>query len=267
MSNPCIFCNLNGKKSKEHLWPEWMHPFLPLEGDGENIRETNTFKWKEQVDAKELKRQGHLTTTKFRVVCRACNSGWMSRLESEVKPMLSKILQNEPVILEKSDQDILSRWIAMKVIVGEYADKDISVTPKNDRNTLRTENKVPDYYAVYIGKHDHSSDSAWLRISQILATSPDGPNPPLGNLNRNSQSVGFICGPLYVFVFATREKGIKSTEFFNLPKMSRIFPIETDKVVFPSQHILTSIDMGKISWALDDMKKMKNVQYIEEIPC
>jgi len=267
MSKSCIFCDLKGKKSKEHLWPEWMHSYLPLNWNNENTRETNTFKWKEQTGAKKINRQGHLTTTKFRVVCRACNSGWMSILESETKPILTKILKNEEVVLHENDQEILAKWITMKVITGEHADEGICVTPKSDRHSLRTQKKIPEYYVIYIGKHNHASDSAWLRISQTLALSPDGPNPPLGSLNRNTQSVAFICGPLFVFVFAVREKGINSTEFFNLPKMERIFPINNKEVRFPPTEILSSIDMGKIAWALDDMKNMNNVKYIEEMPC
>jgi len=81
MSKTCIFCGQKGKKSKEHLWPVWMHEYLGKEGDGNNIRESTSFKNREHIGGSKLERQGYLFTTKFRVVCRGCNNGWMSKLE------------------------------------------------------------------------------------------------------------------------------------------------------------------------------------------
>ena len=65
MRKPCIFCSGLDRKSKEHLWPQWMHDYLKLDKSSQNTREENTFLWKDQIENKKLERQGHLATTKL----------------------------------------------------------------------------------------------------------------------------------------------------------------------------------------------------------
>jgi hypothetical protein len=266
MSKACIFCGRKGKKSKEHIWPVWMHKHLPLIGDGENISEVNTFRWKEQIGSKKQTRQGHLTTKKLRVVCQICNNSWMSELEGEVKPILIKVLGRETIELYAKEQEILARWIAMKAIIGEHSEKETHITPSEDRRLLRLEKRIPEYFAIYIGVHNTNSDSAWLRISQTIALSPEGPSPPLGRLKRNMQSIAFICGSLFVFVFAVREDSIEPTKFLQLKKLIRIFPNQSEVVKWPPTDTLNRIDMGRIAWALDEMKKLNNVKYAGDLP-
>jgi hypothetical protein len=260
MKKVCIYCDSKGKKSKEHIWPVWMHQHLLLLGDGENVSEVNTFRWKEQTGSRKSTRQGHLTTKKIRVVCQSCNSGWMSYLENATKPILLKVLNGESIDLCAVEQETLARWIAMKAIIGEYAENDTHMTPREDRILLRLENKIPNYFAIYIGVHNASSDSAWLRTSQTIALSPEGPSPPLGKLKRNMQSIAFICGKLFVFVFAVRENGIKPTEVLKLKKLQRIYPKQSNIVKWPPADTLTKLDMGRIAWAVDDMKNLPNVK-------
>lgn len=266
MGKACIFCNGNGRKSKEHLWPVWMHEHLPLIGDGGNISQIDTFRWKDQTGSKRQVRQGHLTTKKLRVVCQVCNNGWMSELEREVQPMLTKILGRETIDLCGRDQGILARWIAMKAIIGEHSEQETYMTPSHDRMLLRLEGRIPGYYAIYIGVHNANSNSAWLRISQTIALSPKGPSPALGHIKRNTQSIAFICGPLFVFVLAIREDGLCPTEFLKLNKVIRIFPRQFEVVKWPPVKILTKMDMGRIAWALDEMKNSKNVRYGGDLP-
>jgi hypothetical protein len=266
MSKTCIFCNRKGKKSKEHIWPVWMHGHLPRLGDGENISEVNTFRWKEQTEAKKQTRQGHLTTKKLRVVCRICNNGWMNELEGEVKPILIKILRRETIDLCAKDQEILARWIVLKAIIGEHSEKETHMTPSEDRSLLRLNKKIPDYFTIYIGLHNAEADTAWLRTSQTIALSPEGPSPPLGRLKRNMQSIAFVCGPLFVFVFAVREDDIEPTEFLRLKKLARIFPKQSDIIKWPPTDILTAKEMGRVAWALDEMTNLDNVKYAVDLP-
>lgn len=266
MGTSCIFCGKKGNKSKEHLWPEWMHEYLPSVGDGSHVRESNSFQWKQPIDEMMLKRQGHLFTTKFRVVCKDCNSGWMSRLEESVKPIFLKMIKGEKLSLHKSDQELLSRWIALKVIVGEHAEKGIHVTPKKNRYLLMEENKVPEYFVIYVCSHDTKSDTAWLRISNTLALSPKGPNPPLGNMTRNTQSVAFVCGRAFIFVFASREQDIGPTEFIKMNGLERLYPQELETIEWPTPKQVNKQEMSKLAWALHELDKYTSVQYGGDLP-
>lgn len=266
MSNTCIFCGRGGKKSKEHLWPVWMHEYLGKEGDGSHVRESTTFKNREHIGGSKLERQGYLFSTKFRVVCRSCNNGWMSKLEETTKPVLLKLIKGEKTKLEEGDQQLLSRWIAMKVITGEHADKGLHVTPKEDRFLLKEIGKIPEYFAIYISTHTTGSTSGWLRISNTISTSLSGPNPPLGGLKRNTQSVAIICGKLFIYVFATREKGIESSKFFKINSLECICPMSNFELPWPPQEQISQKEMSRLAWLLNDIDEHPRFLYGGDLP-
>lgn len=262
----CIFCDGSGKKSKEHIWPKWMHDYLPLHGARENIVEAHTFKWKTHIDSKRRKRQGHLSTKKIRVVCRCCNSGWMGQLETEVRPVLLPILKSEIHEISLENQAKLSRWIALKAIVGEFQERETHVTPLACRRRLMVEGVIPDYYCIYIGAHNEAHDAAWLRISQTFALSKSGPSPSLGNRKRNCQSIAMTFGPLFVYLLAVRQDGINSADFIRFTNIQRLFPEQGNTISWPPKKILNSKDMGLMAYALDDMKELDNISYVGELP-
>jgi hypothetical protein len=266
MSKRCIFCGLSGKKTKEHIWSEWMHEYLPSSGGGAHSKGNFTFYDKTPLNSKTTERQGHVSTVKVRVVCKTCNSGWMSQLEENVKPILVKMFKKDRFVIANSEQTILSKWIAVKVIVGEFADSEIYVTPKADRLKLKESSVIPNYFAIYIGAHNSQSDSAWLRTSNTLAVSPKGPNPPMGDLNRNTQSVAFICGPLFIYVFASREEAIDSSNFFTFGKLVRLYPLQNNDLHWPPSNVLSESEIGKIAWALNQIGQYVKTTHIGDIP-
>ena len=203
---------------------------------------------------------------KLRVVCRECNSGWMSTLENAAKPMLTKILEDSSFTLSQFDQACLARWLAMKTIVGEHAEKGISVTPLNDRKLFKDEGKIPDYFAIYIGRQISFIETAWQRMSQILASSPRGPNPPLNRAQHNIQTVTFICGPLLAFSVGVLEYEINASKLFNLPKLVQIYPPTQERVSWPPVCTLNSGEVNHIAFALDKLKNHPNVIYAGDPP-
>ena len=261
MANKCIFCGGSGKKSKEHIWSEWIHAYLPKQGDGYHFSEVQTAKWDEHLSTEKIKRQGYLSSKKLRVVCRSCNSGWMSKLETEVRPVLELILRKEVFDISPSDQIVLSRWVAMKVIVGEHSEGNTHVTPFSDRNALMMEGRVPAYFYICIGSHEQKHNSAWLRTSYTLSLSRKGPQPPLGNRNRNSQSIGMIVGPLFIWALAIRHDDIAADEFVHFNKVRQIFPSTEEPIKWPIKDILTDSQMSTIVYALQDIKHRPNVFY------
>jgi len=211
------------------------------------------------LGVKKVDRQGHLSTIKLRVVCSDCNSGWMSKLESNAKPILRKMLTGEIVSLAESQQHLLSRWIAMKAIIGEHAGNKIHVTPTMDRLLVRSQSKIPEYFAIYIGRQGTESNTSWVRISQTLALSPDGPSPKLEGLTRNTQSIAFLCGPLFIYVLAIRLDGVDAANFVNFEKLLQLWPIKHTTIDWPATPVLTPVEMGRIAYALEDMKYLPNV--------
>ena len=90
MSATCIFCP-NEADSKEHVWPEWL---LDLLSQGKR-REITI----EMGRGGVKKWSGPSAAIDPRIVCEDCNSKWMSRLETQAKPIISRMLDGSPIEL------------------------------------------------------------------------------------------------------------------------------------------------------------------------
>ncbi len=101
----CLFCS-NGANSKEHVWPQWILQVLPARRPVRQRLGTG----------KEVSYSGEF---KLKGVCTTCNNGWMSELETEVKPILSPIVQDLSIQLEIEDQKKLALWAFKTAIVLE----------------------------------------------------------------------------------------------------------------------------------------------------
>ena len=154
----------------------------------------------------------------------------------------------------------------MKSITGEHAEKDTHVTPTADRVLLWSHQRIPSYFAIYLGRQLTESNTAWLRISQTLALSKDGPIPALDGLKRNFQSIAFLCGPLFLYVLAARVDNFDVVDRFRLKHLVRLWPIENLTISWPPEHTLTPKEMGRYAYALDDMKSRPNVRYGGDLP-
>jgi len=102
----CVFCG-GRANSKEHAWPDWILQSLnarltlmygPLKTYMEAHAEGKLVRTQPKPDI-EVKR-----------VCGACNSGWMSALENQAKPIISALMYANRRTLTRADQLTLTLW-------------------------------------------------------------------------------------------------------------------------------------------------------------
>lgn len=171
----CIFCGGTGL-SKEHFWPDWISKYISKSGTDKHTAEVHSGDAKSKPELeKKTERQGDLVTKKFRVVCKECNNGWMSRLENSVKPFILSAIQNKNITLNSEQVAMLAQWVVMKVLVAEHNHNGTQVTPAEDRKRFYETSKIPNYFRVYMSRHDTDSESAYHRHSITLALSQSGP--------------------------------------------------------------------------------------------
>lgn len=153
MSGPerCIFCRgefgPDQRRSKEHIWPHWMHSMLPAKP---GIR--RRFHTGELVGVYPFGRTLH-EHFKPGVVCTSCNNGWMSRIESDVKPILQPLMREEPRQLSTTDQETLATWVCLKNMVAEFSDPTTRATSAADLDRMFAEHRPPTGATVWIGEH------------------------------------------------------------------------------------------------------------------
>jgi len=122
----CAFCE-NPANSGEHLWSDWICELIPHKGFTLRRLDTSTGKY----------HPWHSSTLdqKTKVVCRECNSTWMSDIESEARQTLSN------VIVDGAPLTLLPRGIAA---LTAYAFKCVVIS-----NHMNLHSQEP-YFLPYI---------------------------------------------------------------------------------------------------------------------
>ena len=260
----CIFCG-QGNLSKEHVWPNWMREYFPrTEVTGHNF-EIHRAKGKTRVfESEKTERQGHLSTTKLRVVCSDCNNVWMNQLEVSAKPILMSILQEEELAMDLNRQAVLARWIAMKSIVLEHSQVNEHITPYEDRSRLRIDDEIPGYMSIYIGRYSDSDGSSLRKHSATFSANEAGPSPPLEGRTRNVQTVAMMIGDLFVFVLTARVDNVDLAKLFDSSPVTRLWPLGSHIIRWPLPRIPQPTIANIAHW-LEDLIQHPKATYAGDV--
>jgi hypothetical protein len=146
----CLFCT-DKSSTKEDVWPLWLMKRFPLRGEGRMFAERGGAELGDWPLSK-----ARLTV---RCLCKSCNNGWMSQLESETKPVVESILDGVVSALDTSAQSTLGGWAVKTAMVLEATDPNRPWFYSNDeRYRLRTMRSVPQRTSVWIAKCVNQGD-------------------------------------------------------------------------------------------------------------
>ena len=270
----CIFC-ANPVGSKEHFWSEWMHPLLPTIADARHNREQILYTPIEgERVAGARNRQGDPRTVKLRVVCRACNNGWMNSLEQEARPFLTPLITGFPVTLDGEAKRIVARWITLKCMVSEHGPVNMAVTPRQDREAFKITGEIPDYFRIYMTSHAMKMGVSYVRQSNCMVFDlTSGPRPPLLGMPHNIQTISFLLGRVFVHLNAARvddfdlesrvTHNFAAGTFWNL---TRLWPTLDRPEYWPRRPLLDSNGVGLIIDTLPRYRRASKVTWIDSIP-
>jgi len=168
----CLFCG-GDPSTKEDAWPLWLMKRFPAASSARMFAE---------------RRGGPLSDwpiTKPKLplkwLCASCNSGWMSRLEREVKPIIESILDEKVNAIDASAQQTLAVWAVKTVMVLEALDPDRQwFYTAEEREQMRLSRSIPHRTSVWIAKcvdhkdiysaaKNHSSDDGARAFSVTMA--------------------------------------------------------------------------------------------------
>jgi hypothetical protein len=150
----CIFCGSQERLSGEHVYANWLREFLPR-----RVKYTSHWVSQDGGDVKrgKLSRPGDPFSQRLRIVCKNCNSGWMSQLQTASKPFLVPLLQGEWPALDAPAQLAVARWITMTSMVIEFADPPTAEVPWTHRADFSETRSIQPNWHVWIGRHDPGS--------------------------------------------------------------------------------------------------------------
>lgn len=110
----CAFCPQQAVVlTQEHLWSGWISRLFP----------GKEFTWS-SVDPKTLQRSSGRATginRKVEAVCDVCNNGWMSKLETAVKPILSRAIRDgDSMCFTRRDVAKLAAFLFKNAVIANY---------------------------------------------------------------------------------------------------------------------------------------------------
>ena len=166
----CIFCGeLAG--SGEHLLPAWLQGVLPSDEPLLHYRQIGRDASERQEWIKRPFRE------KAGVVCNDCNTGWMSRLENQAKPILSPAVARAslPLRVTLTEQRIAAAW-ALKTVLVFQASQTGSVDPAFHARYLRDRQEPPEQVVVWFGSNysGRHGDAAASYVQRPLSVVMDG---------------------------------------------------------------------------------------------
>jgi hypothetical protein len=151
----CIFCKARAN-SREHIFPNWLNDLIVVDG----------------ADAHQfLVLSGELTGQRSyparsvasqtaRVVCRACNNGWMSKLEADAKPSIRSMIVNLPTRLDSGQQLLIARWAIKSAMVAESVQYGENSFTQDERELIRGGVTIPIRPRVSLASYDMSQPNA-----------------------------------------------------------------------------------------------------------
>jgi hypothetical protein len=185
-------------------------------------------------------RQGAANTLKIKVVCTDCNNGWMSALETAVKPVLIPLMTDGLITLNSAAKITLVEWITLKMLVAEHVEHPGVPADPIFEQPVRTDfmksRAIPEGIRIWItrqkGRRWHTG---FFRYGTTLARSltPDPPEPQPG-APKNVQACTWGVGRVLIHFYAATSPTIYETvSMVEESAMRRIWPMDGKNILWP----------------------------------
>lgn len=226
----CIFCS-HRANSKEDTWPIWLQKCV------NRGYTSGPLKIWRGPDATPDTWGGPNAAIKVRHVCKSCNNGWMSGLETANKSILGALVTDFALPLEKETQELIALWVTKTAMVFEC------LNPKHrwfftdtDRQSFLVNWRPPDGMLIWLGRYAH-----YVGISgeaRRLGHRQEDHNFPLSEGYLST----FVFGHLVLqSLMARRNPKFNNTRITRIqmaanpvgPRLIQIWPIKRDRLEWP----------------------------------
>jgi hypothetical protein len=202
---PCLFCGHDfdpkggpREKTDEHVFPDWSRPYLQKD---ESERGSH-WHWKQSGEEREERTfRGVPAQQTIGDVCKLCNNGWMSDIETRVKPYLVPAMQGKGRTFGKQGQLELATW-ALKTALVIGAKGGYVPTPAEFLRDFERKRRPEAKARVWIGA---TPQDEWTYIdSRRLKVVSKGDEPPAAaNAHVTVLAIGHVA--FYVVGWSVRK--------------------------------------------------------------
>jgi hypothetical protein len=262
VSRSCVFCGGAGL-TKEHILPLWVDRLTKqVHGHGKVQHIAGASLGgplsEEAFDEAKTKYpalrtwQANSSEVTIRRVCSTCNSGWLQRLETSVRPLLTPaILGTERVAIRPREQMLISRWALKTALLLRYVRQPVNPPPEERTTWVMTHEEPPPQAGVWLAAYGGSAH-AWVQMSRHNLEPPAGSGVQVFHCELTT----FTLGRLLVLVLdvpdADRDVAIGTYEKVFVPFTSKLWPPPGYNVRWPPLLGVDDVSLQKLSEALEN---------------
>lgn len=213
----CVFCRAPITKqtvSREDTVPKWLQAELGIAN--ERVEPTLTAPSGEQLKQRVHPVDQLLTGG----VCRSCNNGWMSQLESAVMPILRPLIGSTRSVasLTRAERHVLSRWAVKTAFMLDLGGMESRVSLTHVADLYANAPHLPQ--GVYVFARQQARSRSWYYIESAWWKHAELENEALERVKRESYKIAMQFGDLMLFVvywpLANWGLRIEANELFKL---------------------------------------------------
>jgi hypothetical protein len=174
----------------------------------------------------------------------------MSRLETEVQPILTPMIQGEATALDAQQQRQVAEWVALKVMIADHAKSDDYVISKADRYAFRNIRRIPSGFEVRLGRCGQERwNSCFFRVAAFRGEQTHTLRiaPP-----KNIQSVTFGIGELLIFAFVSPDPTITTSNKIS-PLLPLLWPSHHAEFSWPPESVLSAAQADNLAHSLEQL--------------
>lgn len=259
----CIFCGggavPGNPMTGEHLWSEWMDDKRLLRRQSREYIQTGMYirNYTGETSKMERHREGSPHYATIKAVCRVCNNGWMSTLETQVQGAITPLIKGEQTTLTKQARRTLTEWITLKMLVAEHSQysghEAAPIYSQADRDAFKLNRSIPDHLWIYIGAH---KSSVWetgyhRRAGGLGFEAVPLPPPRLPTGSRNVHAITWGIGRLLVYISGSTDGEVeRRVKFIKDPALRRLWPLLSTDIRWPPAQIVDGLFIDDIAGSL-----------------
>lgn len=204
--NTCAFCGLPKKMTSEHVWGEWTKGYVERTSNKHNHANVFVPRPGQPEPPKVRIRAGDHLDAQVHVVCSDCNSGWLSQIQNDAKPILIPLFEGGTITLDQTAQQLVATWVAMSTMTGEHLSQEQRrlAIPQSDRTWLMERRTPPPGWCIWIGRYPRQENpTLWVKASFPVVNADKLPDTITDeDLAPTMQTTAFSVGNLFAFAMS-----------------------------------------------------------------
>jgi hypothetical protein len=202
----CAFCGSREKLTSEHVMGDWIKQHLSPTMN-KHRQSVVTMSEPGKLNNREVRiRAGDPLNSQVGILCRSCNSERLGPIQERAQPPLAPLFRGESQTLDASARSIISAWLAMLTMTGEYMMLPPRIAvPQVDRDWLRTTRTAPRHWRIWIGHcEEWLPEKSWFKTTLAFLDPEDLPKVVSGeNYPANTQTTAMKFGKLFAFTMSS----------------------------------------------------------------